>query len=112
MTATVDGLRKQGYKVRVSHVRQLRAPLIIAPTDYAEDGLDWKVTRYEYENGQKSMDIPWDKNILSTGGFTVVEIETPDGVKLKGKHGFNGKPYNRKIGRNAALGRALLNGGK
>jgi hypothetical protein len=101
---TVSELRKSGYKVRVTHVRQTRNPAII------DGNADYLLSRYEHDlahsEGRLFYASPFGESVVPNGGFTVVEITTPDGKTLKGKFNFGKRRFERKIGVKAALGRA------
>jgi hypothetical protein len=112
MKVTVNKLREAGYKVRITHSRRLRSPMIVPKSNQYPDGLDWCASKYEYEASQKAINNKWGENLCNEGGFTYAEIICPDGHVAKGKHNFNGVTYNRKIGRDIALGLAVKNAGQ
>jgi len=85
-------LRGNGCKVRINHYR--RASL--------KDG---KVDCYPLHEIDGNY-----FTLLNNGGFTTVEVTMPDGTVLRGKHNFSAhKPFVRRIGVTAALGRAFGN---
>lgn len=92
---TVKELRSQGYKVRVTHRRRY-------PNAYfgIEDE-NW--TRYEAEK------FGYSPRLASlTGGYTKVEITTPEGEDLAGIAECSLKDnFCRKTGRELAIERAL-----
>lgn len=114
---TVEELRKQGWQVKVQHVREF------VGVEREED--DRFMTRGQYE--QASMDgtlivfaakfynevykVPYTQNpsygqaVSPINGWTQVTVTTPSGITVTAKHSFNGKPFNRKLGVKAALGR-------
>lgn len=99
---TVESLRKQGYKVRVTHYRQYYLtgfnPLELCTVDYC----DYLSRKEAEEEGLKH------SQVLSNGGFTFVEITCPDQTQLVGKVNFSpAKQFNRKLALRIALGRAL-----
>lgn len=50
------------------------------------------------------------KDISNLGGYTVVQIRTPDGQEIEGKAICSNKEnYNKKLGVKIAVGRALKN---
>ena len=90
MKTTIKQLRQQGYKVRVLHFRHLA-------TNY-----NIKIT--------SSKDIKTSYTTkLSKGGSTTIELTTPDKSRtVIGKSVCSlGESFNRKLGNNIALGRAL-----
>lgn len=87
---TVSQLRKEGAKVRVAHKR--------------------------YSYNYKTMEDLYFSNELGgpdrhpKGGETIVQISLPDGRYLEGVAKCSlSDSYNRKVGVNIALGRALKN---
>lgn len=98
---SVHELRQQGYKVRVGHKRYQYTG--IGPAGCS------LVFRKDYEVSESVYGmaaIPWQP--LPKGGLTVVEITTPEGETLTGVAECSVKDqFNRKIGLNIALGRAL-----
>lgn len=90
---TVESLRKQGYKVRVTHSR-----------DYVgADGV-FRLTRKEAEE-ESIEDLC---SLDSFGGHTRVEVTTPDQRELVGEATCNiNDQFNRKLALRIALGRAL-----
>lgn len=55
--------------------------------------------------GFEIVDTPYSEAVLNKGGFTLVEIENGSD-KVVGKHNFNNHPFNRKLGRTIAVGKA------
>lgn len=112
MSVTVEQLRREGYKVRVTHVRDTIAQ---------DDDWNWLFSRYEYEEKLKSgkldfatrpSQVVFSKKygdvVLPHGGFTHVEVTTPDGQTVSAKYNFpRKKPFVRKEGTKIALFRAL-----
>lgn len=94
---TVEALRKSGFKVRVYHGR------VFHP--YRDEQLSLVCSKYDYVN--KSGFIYIQEDINCHGGFTRVEVTTLDGKTLVGKYNFGNRPFNRKIGLQAAIGKAL-----
>jgi len=99
----VEVLRKTGYKVRVYHGRvynnTLNFPEIVHEI----------MSKREYEQYNNVRLGIWE--LSCKGGFTLVEITTPDGRDLRGK--FNvpaGGMFNRKLGVKIATNRALKSG--
>jgi hypothetical protein len=98
----VESLRKNGYKVRVYHGR------VFYNGDYK--------CKYQLQYiASKKEVMGWEdhnKYVLSCkGGFTIVEIRTPNGTELKGKYNTpTGKQFDRKLGLKVAVNRALING--
>lgn len=88
---TVETLRKQGYKVRVNHKRNYYH----GPSGQFVLRSEKEVNVYEYD-------------IDSFGGYTKVEVTTPDNRELIGEAFCNYKDkFNRKLAVRIALGRAL-----
>ena len=101
---SVSELRKAGYKIRVTHVRKTRNPAMV-------DGVkDYLLSRYEYNLAKSEgrlLDVfTYGESVLPYGGFTVVEVTTPEGKTFRGKYNFGKRRFERKIGVVAALGRA------
>lgn len=79
---TIAQLRQTGYKVRVLHSR---------PVVYQQK-LDGSI-----------------KVFSPKGGKTVIEVTTPDGVTVMGESKCSDKDsWNRRMGNQIALGRALI----
>lgn len=55
--------------------------------------------------GFELTDLPYSQAVLNKGGFTLVELQVGD-TKVVGKHNFNNHPFNRKLGRVIAGGKA------
>src|SRR3990167_2066055 len=91
---TVEELRKSGFKVRVYHGRVVFLGMSVDI-----------MSRREFETKMPS-DM-WDGLVLSSGGFTRVEVTTPEGETKVGKFNFGNRQFNRKLGLTAAIGRAL-----
>lgn len=110
----VEQLRKAGYKVRVCHTRDFW-PL----SDVDGESI---MTRREYEDlladgeiycnisifGARPNSYAYGDNVRPTGGFTLVEVTTPNGETLKGKFNFNAnRQYDKREGVKIALLRAF-----
>ena len=101
---TVKQLKDQNFRVEVYHGRQyVPGEKTVLDTNNVENNFPVM--------SRRDMKIKEDKNdfVLShKGGFTIVELTTPDGKTAKGKFNF-GKTcsFNRRIGLTAAIGRAL-----
>lgn len=92
-TKTVQSLRQEGYRVRVQHSRYLRNGALIPMREYYT-----KFTKEERESH------PIDPR----GGFTFIELETPDGKDIKTRADCSQKDnFNYEMGRRIALGRAF-----
>jgi hypothetical protein len=95
---TVQGLRDSGYQVRVTHLRRYNR--------YATDN-----TGQTYVVGSDFLgthDGADPKFALPTGGVTMVEVTTPEGVTYSGTaECADNDAYNKKIGVKIALGRAM-----
>lgn len=97
----VASLRRDGYKVRVTHKRDYKS--VIVSEDFP-NGLEcfYRLTRKEASNRFTS------KDLSSFGGATLVEVTCPDGRELVGTANCNDKDqFNRKLAIRIALGRAL-----
>jgi hypothetical protein len=115
-------LRKAGYHVSIRHVREFCG--VYRKND------DCFMTRGEYEHCRLNGEIVYDDlramgyycdrfgvapnkvptygtSVDSYGGWTEVEIVSPEGQVGFGKFNFTNKPFNRKIGLSAAIGRAF-----
>jgi len=105
----VEVLRKTGYKVRVYHGRRY---LRCVTPDHANSPeiVHELMSKREYEQFNNLVQsVNWE--LSCKGGFTIVEITTPDGRDLRGK--FNvpaGDMFNRKLGVKIATNRALKSG--
>jgi hypothetical protein len=84
---TVSKLRKEGYKVRVSHYR----PFSFFDTQEET----YLLALFPFSKNKKVRDIKetaedalnrsiYDFNLINTSGSTFVEITTPDGEELSG----------------------------
>lgn len=114
---TVAELRREGYKVRVKHHRKFIVGIPVENSLYPDNVL----TRFEFEEAETLESIPevdgaelpemldYSNCVLPHGGFTNVEVTTPEGVTSTGKYNFNNRQFNRKQGLVAALNRALFN---
>lgn len=116
---TVQKLRQLGYKVKVRHTRFFDEYGVLDSGEF-----DNFLTRGEFERAYDDGDIvtihgdsePSDEfsaysNLVKPfGGFTSVTLTAPDGHVYTGKFNFNNKPFSRKVGYNAALGRAFKMG--
>ena len=103
----VEVLRKTGYKVRVYHGRTyLRS--VVENDNFHE--LTTIMSKREYEHyKEEARKLNW--KISCKGGFTLVEITTPDGHDLRGKFNVpSGGMFNRKLGVKIATNRALKSG--
>lgn len=114
----IQNLRQQNVQVSVTHHRQF-----VCGVQDPQLGLDTILTRREFEtaaeqgrivgefglvdkDGQPYPTI-YGQAVLGVGGFSEVEI-TIAGTTEKAKFNFNkNKPFNRKLGSNAAVNRAL-----
>jgi hypothetical protein len=84
---TVQELRDNGYKIRVTHYRYYTNSKLLLKSEAVRQGF----------NEPKPH-----------GGKVVVEVRTPDGNELTGCSVCSrSDPYNRKFGVKIALGRAL-----
>lgn len=88
-TPTVAELRKQGYTVKVSHKRNTQLK----------------------SGASRSAPTPHDFEVSPRGGITKVEIVAPDQRLFIGEARCSDLDnYNKSIGRNIAIGRALKGG--
>lgn len=101
---TVETLRKDGYKVRVYHGRCFGDYNGFVDTDFAVSKKDSVTASYQNTMGQSIKST----NLSSFGGFTRIEV-SKDGQTAVGKYNFGNRQFNRKIGLQAAIGRALQN---
>jgi hypothetical protein len=93
---SVEQLRKSGYKVRVVHRRRY--------LDFNGDDVYFS----NFESQQPDFQEVWMQGPLMTGGYTKVEVTTPEGDDLSGIAECSLRDqFNRKMGLNIALGRAL-----
>lgn len=120
----IQELRQNGFGVKVSHHRLFRGIGVVE--DLPKTKIDNVLTRGEYERAkvegtldfddfganlyQEAFpdDVPYGKAVSPVGGFTTVEVTTPDGHVVAKKYNF-GKtvPFCRKKGVIAALGRVM-----
>ena len=116
---TKQSLTEQGYRVKVRHIREFLG------VRRADD--DCFMTRGEYNRGRENGELEFDlygaafykhhtgtfnipkyaQAVCSTGGWTQVEVVTPEGQTLHGKYSFGKRNFHRKHGVAAAIGRAL-----
>lgn len=108
---TVEQLRKEGYKVRVLHNREC---FPIEDANYNS-----VFTRFEYEEKEREGllygferspgEFPsFDKAARPCGGFTLVEVTTPDGETFSGKYNFKRtEPFVKHKGVSIALAKAI-----
>jgi len=111
--STVEFLRNNGYKVRVTHRRVYNEDTtLVKRLDYSNN-VWWgvEVTRPAKESSLYTRSEAYEKGFTDVnlyGGSTTVEITTPDGKDFVGVSECSTLDlYNRKIGRNMALGRAI-----
>lgn len=125
---TVHELRQAGYKIFIKHVREF---IGIRKVDD-----DYFMTRGEYQNALENGELAFEdiyaedyyrnpkgrfgyrftksdrmpdysEAVDSLGGWTQVEVVTPEGPILKGKYSFADKPFCRRKGLQIALSKAL-----
>lgn len=90
---TVANLRKQGFKVRVNHFRNIVSD-----------------STKEVETEVPAHMILPDDEILPHGGKTEVLITTPDGKDMVGESMCHENDhFNKKLGVTIAIGRAMKN---
>ena len=95
---SVETLRKLGFKVRVYHARRFYS------TSWNYSG------RFEAMMSKREMTTDPEKQafmLTCHGGYTRVDITTPDHVELSGKYSFGNRQFDRKLGLRAAIGRAF-----
>lgn len=95
---SVEVLRKLGFKVRVYHARRFYS------TDWNYSG------RFEAMMSKREMTADPEKQgfmLTCHGGYTRVDITTPDNLELSGKYSFGNRQFDRKLGLRAAIGRAF-----
>lgn len=92
---TLSALRNNGLSVKINHFR-----LVYRGTDIFYVG--------DVDCVQKH-DILSTDNVYSFGGFTRVDIVDRETNKVvgSGKYNFNSRPFCKKIGVQAALGKAI-----
>jgi hypothetical protein len=114
----VKGLKDLGYRVKTYHVRYFDNV-----DQYIDDRgnrlVDGLMTKSEFEKALEADEVrffgwpspeerAYGKQVSPKGGFTVVEILDGDGKLLsRGKMSFKNRAYAKKVGRQAAFGRAL-----
>ena len=91
----MEELRRSGFKVRVYHGRVF----------WSDTRLNGCVVTSKREMEAESHNF--DYRLLCHGGYTSVDVTTPDGVELHGKYSFGNRQFNRKLGLQAAIGRAF-----
>lgn len=98
---TVEELRKNGYKVRVGHLRKIADGIVISRNDFQNTvAADW-------------FSIHWPDVVLPNGGKTVVEITAPNGKTVSGQARCHEKDnYNKRAGVRLAIDRAMIELGK
>lgn len=100
---TVESLRKEGYKVRVYHARCW----------LDENGMGGMMDLFSKKDRLTQYSKLENITLSSWGGRTTVELTSPNGQyhsigRYNHGNGSN-KQFNRKIGLQAAIGRALKN---
>lgn len=121
---TVKALRDAGYRVKLRHVREFVGVFKLGDDEF--------MTRGEYEQARLNGEIeyyPWGAEYFhettgalkvpsygmavdNFGGWTEVDITSPDGTIMHGKYSFRNKQFNRKIGTSAAIGIAMVRPGR
>lgn len=111
MTISVEGLRKAGCKVYISHVRKFGL-------EFQDKNGEWDNygTRADYESHFDECNLApgepfsYANNVNACGGFTVVDVELKDGKRFRGKHNFNQyENFDKKRGVKEALDKGILN---
>lgn len=95
-TANVQELRKNGWKIRIAHLR-------------ITEGYKGYVSRRDFEDGVPYPDCKsWAGAVSPRGGKTLVTVTSPEGQTVEISAQCNEKDnYNRRRGVQIALGRAL-----
>lgn len=93
---TVEKLRKSGVHVEIYHGRVHLPNNNNAGDSEMMSRRDAKLTGLDKTH-----------TVFCKGGFTRVELTSPNGEKVIGKYNFNNRHFNRLIGLRAALGRAI-----
>lgn len=95
--ASIESLREQGYKIRVTHYR------------YNQYGDLISRRKIDEENAGPRLDDSKPRHIISpNGGKVEVELEAADGTKVSATAECSRLDnFNRKIGTTMAFGRAL-----
>lgn len=114
---TVQELRQKGYQVKVRHTRYFDEYGILDNGEF-----DNFLTRGEFERayddgavitifGERTNEYAtYGRLVQPFGGFTSVVLTAPNGQEYTGKFNFNNRPFCRKTGFLAALGRAFKQG--
>lgn len=97
----VDILRKNGYGVRVCHLRRVLIPVATTKGIKTNEML---LSRSEIEELSARKMV---HHVSNVGGFTRVEITDKDGNIYNGVSESKHEPFNRKLGLRIALGRAM-----
>ena len=97
----INNLRKQGVKVRVLHLRRVIVP---QATTKGIKNIEHLYSRSEIEELIARNVV---HHVSPIGGFTRVEITTPDGQVYKGISESKRDIFNRKVALHVALGRAV-----
>lgn len=96
---SIENLRERGYLVRVYHGRTFFVKGIV--------GFVYK-SKKEMNNDRNNYLF---SHILCHGGYTRLDVRTPDGKEYTAKFNFAPtKNFNRKIGIRACLGRIVAQG--
>lgn len=96
---TIKELKEKGYFVEVYHGRV-----------HTLNGYDIKHGNFEIMSRREAKlnGLTDTHTVFCKGGFTYLRLVTPDGVEVTGKCNFsNNRHFNRKLGLNIAIGRAL-----
>lgn len=120
----IQELRQNGFRVKINHHRIFKG---IGVAEYLpKRHIDNVLTRGEYEQARNEQrldfddlgmnlyteqfaeDVPYGNAVSPTGGFTTVEVTTPNNEVIVKKYNFGRTvPFCRKKGVIAALGRVM-----
>jgi hypothetical protein len=96
--SSVEELRRQGFQVRVTHLR----PLVTGAN------LSHQQFKKAFGSLPKEKRMAWGDFVQGWGGKTIVDVTTPDGRNATKEHILDEyEPFNKRRGLKIALGRAI-----
>lgn len=105
---SIENLRERGYLVRVYHGR--RFGVEFCPLHSGGPYINWNVIVMSKKEMKNNCNYE-HSCILCHGGYTRLDVRTPDGKEYTAKFNFAPtKNFNRKIGIRACLGRIVAQG--
>lgn len=104
----IEELRKNGFRVRVTHYRPYNLVRVTQSTVHEEGLVPAEEIDYLPAMAKHELPAELHKYVKTHGGYTVVELTSPDGVEVSEVSDCSAtEPFNRRRGVTIALGRAL-----